>query len=247
MYPILFQLGPITVYTYGFFVFLGVLSAYFVCLSEAKRQGIDRNIFSNIFFWIIILGFLGAKILYILIEFKYFLRSPLSMIRTGFVFYGGIISGIIAGLFFTRRYKISFLKFSDIFSIGIPLAHAFGRLGCFSYGCCYGRPTNSFIGILFPKDSPAGVFGTKVIPTQLIEAFLLILVFFALRFVNRRKKFDGQTFFIYIFTYSALRFVLEFFRGDPRGQIFFLSTSQVISLLLIIMTAVVWRKLKQSA
>jgi len=242
MHPSLFKIGPITIYTYGFFVFLGVISGYLVAAREAKRCGIDKNIFSNIAFWTLIWSFLGAKLLYILVEFKYFLKNPLSVIRSGFAFYGGIIAGAIALYLLTKKYKIKFMLFADIVAIAIPLGHALGRLGCFFYGCCYGKSTSSFIGILFPPDSPAGYLGVKVIPTQLISSFFLFLLFFSLLALRKKKKFDGQIALYYIVFYSIFRFIIEFFRGDPRGMILFLSTSQFISLILIMVSIFFWAR-----
>jgi phosphatidylglycerol:prolipoprotein diacylglycerol transferase len=232
MHPILFKIGSFTIYTYGFLVFVGVLSAYFFCLKQSGRENISKNVFSDIIFWTLIFSFIGARVFYIFTDFENFLRSPFEMLlsRSGFVFYGGVIFGIIALFILARLHKINFLKLADIIVLGVPLAHAFGRLGCFFYGCCYGRPTNSFLGVLFPKESPAGAFGVCVIPTQLIEAFFLLLLFLTLLFVKKHKKFNGQLLVFYLIAYSIIRFVIEFFRGDPRGNVFFLSLSQFISL-----------------
>lgn len=232
MYPILFKVGSFTIYTYGFLVFLGVLCAYFFCLKQAGRENINKSVFSDIIFWTLIFSFIGARIFYIFTDFENFLQNPFEMLasRSGFVFYGGVIFGIITLFVLAKLHKINFLKLSDIIILGVPLAHAFGRLGCFSYGCCYGRPTNSFLGVLFPKDSPAGVLGVCVIPTQLIESFFLLLLFLILLFVKKHKKFNGQILVFYLIFYSIIRFIIEFFRGDPRGNISFLSLSQFLSL-----------------
>ena len=137
MYPILFKLGPLTVYTYGVLVFIGAMAGYLACSRQAKREGIDAETFNNIFFWTILFSFLGAKLFYIAIEFKSFLNEPLSMLRSGFVYYGGLVSGLIVLRVFSKRKKIASFKLLDIFALGVPLAHAFGRLGCFFYGCCW--------------------------------------------------------------------------------------------------------------
>jgi len=246
MHPILFKIGSLTIYTYGFLVFLGVLLAYFFCAKQAGRENINKGVFSDIIFWTLIFSFIGARIFYIFTDFESFLQNPLEMVisRSGFVFYGGVIFGIIALFILAKLHKIKFLKLADIIVMGVPLAHAFGRFGCFSYGCCYGRPTNSFLGVLFPAESPAGALGVCVIPTQLIEAFFLILLFLALLFVKRRKKFDGQILAIYLVFYSIIRFVIEFFRGDPRGNVFFLSLSQFISLFLLAFGVFLYLKLR---
>lgn len=246
MHPILFKIGPFTVYTYGFFVFLGVLCAYFVCLKEARRQNLGKAVFSDIIFWTLAFSFIGARIFYVSVEFKEFLQNPIGILfgRSGFVFYGGVVFGVIVLYVLARIYKVSFLKLADIIALGVPLAHAFGRLGCFSYGCCYGRPTNSVFGVLFPPESPAGSLGVKVIPTQLIAAFSLFLVFFILLFFKKYKKVDGQILVLYLVLYSVLRFIVEFFRGDPRGGIGFLSLSQFISIVAITFALGLWLKIR---
>jgi phosphatidylglycerol:prolipoprotein diacylglycerol transferase len=167
------------------------------------------------------------------------------VIRSGFVFYGGVICGIAALYLLSKKYKIKFALLADIIAIGVPLGHAFGRLGCFFYGCCYGRPSESFMGVLFPPDSPAGYLGAKVIPTQLISSFFLFLLFFLLLAFRKRKKFDGQIVLVYLILYSIFRFIIEFFRGDPRGSILFLSTSQLISLILIAISIFFWVRIRR--
>lgn len=238
MFPVLFKLGPITIYTYGFFLFLGVTAGYFVCKGQADSEGIPPKIFSNIFFWGLVWGFVGARIAYILIEWRLFLVDPLSLIlsRSGFVFYGGAIAGVAAVFILAKRQGINVLKLVDIGVLGIPLGHALGRIGCFCYGCCYGRPTDAPWGMLFPPDSPAGLLNTKVIPTQLISSFFLFLIFFSLLALKKHKRFDGQILLSYNIVYGIFRFIIEFYRGDPRGEVFFLSTSQFIALSVVIIS-----------
>lgn len=243
MHPILFKLGPINIYTYGVFVAIGVILGYFAALSQAKREKVDIQVFSDIIFWTLIISFIGARVFYLLVEFKSFLASPWAMLfsRSGFVFYGGLLSGAVY-LYLRVRKHNNFLKFYDSLILGLPLGHSFGRLGCFFYGCCYGRPTDSFIGILFPSDSPAGALGTKVIPIQLFSAAGLLLIFFALRVIAARKKFDGQLFLSYLIIYGVFRFIIEIFRGDPRGTIFYLPTSQFVAVIMVLIGGLLWFK-----
>ena len=247
MYPVLFRIGPITIYTYGFLVFLGVLFGYLVCRHQARKDGFKDSLVADFFFWTVVSGFIGARIVYVLVEFKYFLYDPMAVLfgRSGFVFYGGVIFGFSALYILSKRNHLSFPKVMDIAALGIPLAHAFGRLGCFFYGCCYGIKTHSHIGILFPLNSPAGVSGIKVIPTQLISAGFLFLLFIALMVLRKHKKFEGYIFLIYLNFYSIFRFFIEFYRGDPRGQLLIFSTSQWISIGLFITSIVLflrWRR-----
>lgn len=246
MHPILFKLGPITVYTYGVFVFLGVLAGYLFCLKQAKKESIDTKVFSDILFWAIISGFLGARLFYIVIEFKQFMDDPIGigLGRAGFVFYGGIIFGLPVFYFLARKHRLDFLNLTDLVILALPLAHAIGRIGCFFYGCCYGKPTDSWIGMKFAPDSPAGLLGVKIIPTQIISSLFLFLIFFLLLTLRKTRKFKGQIFLYYIIVYSIFRFIIEFYRGDPRGYLGSLSFSQVISLILIGGALILWPCLK---
>ncbi|MCP4652228.1 MAG: prolipoprotein diacylglyceryl transferase [Candidatus Omnitrophica bacterium] len=225
MHPILCKIGPFTIYTYGFCVFLGVLAGYAIASKEAKRVGIKYDDFSDIFFWSLIFSFLGARLLYILVEFKDFLTNPLNMIfaRAGFVFFGGVVGGLTTIYLLTRRKNINFLKYSDIIILGVPLGHAFGRIGCFFYGCCYGKLE-------------------AVFPIQLISACGLFVIFVTFWILRRRKKFDGALVFAYLITYGLFRFIIEFFRQDPRGYVEFLSTSQIFSIFSIIAGAFLYFK-----
>ncbi|MCF7878090.1 MAG: prolipoprotein diacylglyceryl transferase, partial [Candidatus Omnitrophica bacterium] len=160
----------------------------------------------------------------------------------GFVFYGGIIFGIFSIFLLSKKYKIKFLKITDIFALAIPLAHSFGRIGCFFYGCCYGLPTQSFLGIKFPLDSPAGSWDAKLIPTQIISAVFLFILFVFLFKVRNKAKSPGKLTGYYLLIYGFFRFIIEFFRGDPRGFFFVFSTSQWLSLLLIFLASIILNK-----
>lgn len=247
MYRILFKWDGVTIYSYGFFVFLGVMVSYLSALREAKQQKLDVKVFSDIIFWCFIMGLVGARFLFLCVEYERFLQSPLAMIfsRSGFVFYGGLISGLLGLYFLTRRYKQNFFKLADTIALVIPLGHSLGRIGCFFNGCCYGKPTTSWLGVKFPPDSPAGILGEKVIPTQLISSFFLIVIFFMLRFIKKKKEFNGEVFLSYLILYGIFRFIIEFFRGDPRGHIFIFSVSQAISLAVVGGSIFLWQKVKR--
>lgn len=241
MYQILFRIGKLEISTYGVLVSLGVLLSYTLATKIAQKEKINIKKFSNLLFYTVISGFIGARLLYIFTELPYFWEHPLQMVfsRSGFVFYGGIIGGLICFYILTKKYRLDLWQCIDIVSVVIPLGHFLGRLGCFSYGCCYGKVTHSWWGLKFPPYSPAGSVGEKVIPTQLIEAVFLLFLFFVLYSLYKRLKYQkGLIFFIYILSYSIFRFFIEFLRGDPRGYIGVFSTSQIISFMIVFMSLI---------
>lgn len=230
----LLTIGPFTVYGYGLMIGIGVIAAYLTAEYRAKKRKMGNE--DTIFFlviWCVIGGMLGAKLLYWITQYQEILRDP-SMIwadlTDGFVVYGGILGGILSGWLYCRVKKLPFLKYFDLTMPSIALAQGFGRIGCFLAGCCYGRETDSAIGITFTH-SDFAPNGVPLIPTQLISSGLDFIHFGILIFLSRKCKADGQVAGFYLIFYSAGRFILEFFRGDlERGSVGALSTSQFISI-----------------
>ncbi len=211
MHPILFKAGAFCIYTYGVMVALGALLAGTLCVRHAQREGISREKMTDLIFWILLGGIVGARLFYVMLHLDYFSRYPLEIImihKGGLVYYGGFIFGTLTGIFFSRRVLLPLLTTMDLIAVYVPLAHAFGRIGCFFNGCCYGTPTESFLGVTFPNHF------VKVLPTQLIEALLLVVVFIFLARGYSRRRFEGQIFALYLMAYGVLRFNLEFIRGD---------------------------------
>jgi len=174
--------------------------------------------------------------------------------RGGFVLYGGILGGFIAGSIYVIKNKLNYWKIADIAARVLALGVGIGRIGCFLAGCCYGKHTDSFLGVSFPVGSPAfrkhlelypdlmvnHNHSLPVIPTQLFSAGANFLIFIYLYFILRkRKKYQGQLFIRFLILYSVFRFKIEFFRADDRGGIFFLSTSQWIAILVIMISSVI--------
>lgn len=229
----LFSIGPLTVHGYGLMIGIGVLCCIFMGMKRAKKNGLSEDAVIDIAIWGLLAGFLGAKLLYVIVEWKRFLADPLSVLGSeGFVVYGGIIAGVLAAIIYCKRKKLVFLEYFDLCSASIALAQGFGRIGCFLAGCCYGRETISSLGVVFPEGSlaPAGV---KVLPTQLFSSagdFGIMLVL--LWHYHHRKKV-GDTGFLYMLLYGIGRFGIEFLRNDNRGEVGIFSTSQFISLFII--------------
>lgn len=232
----LLQIGPFTIYGYGLMIAIGVIVAYTVGEYRAKKQGLSQDEL----FWITISclvgGIIGAKLLFYIVEFKEVLKNPkiLLDITHGFVVYGGIIGGIGVGYLYCRWRKLSFLRYFDLVMPSIAIAQGFGRVGCMFAGCCYGKETQSWFHVIY-EASDFAPNGVALIPTQFIMALLNFAHFFLLAFLAKKVvKYSGQVAGFYLIFYSIGRFFLEYLRDDPRGTVKLFSTSQFISLFIIL-------------
>lgn len=242
MYPILLEIGPVRIASYGTMIAIGFVLAILMAEKRAEKKGLDKERI----FWLgmicIISGFIGAKLMFYIVEIEYYLEdlSRLLDLNAGFVVYGGIIVGILAGWVYCRVYKLEFGRYFDIVMPSVALAQAFGRIGCFLAGCCHGKVTESAIGIKFTESlfAPNGV---KLIPTQLFSsAALFVLVLILVKFAKNPHRRPYKTAGLYMILYSVGRFIIEFFRGDDRGTIGALSTSQFISLGIVVLGIIVY-------
>jgi phosphatidylglycerol:prolipoprotein diacylglycerol transferase len=242
MYPILLELGPnITVYTYGVLLAAAYLLGLKLAMSRAKARQLDQTRVLDLGIYIIISALIGAKLLLLITEFSTFRANPrelLTLARSGGVFYGGLILAVIVALWYIRRIGLPLWTTCDVFAPGIALGHVVGRFGCFFAGCCYGKPTDVAWAITFTNPFAAANVGTPLgvplHPTQLYEAGAeaLILVLL-LATESRGRRYPGRTFWLYMLLYAVSRYVIEMFRGDPRGTVGIFSTSQFISVLLV--------------
>jgi phosphatidylglycerol:prolipoprotein diacylglycerol transferase len=247
MYPRLFELpasipylGTITIYTYGVLLAAAYLAGLKLAMVRARNRGLDQNRVLDLGIYIIISALIGAKLLLVITEFSTYAGDPrelLGLARSGGVFYGGLILAVLVALWYIRRVGLPLWTTCDVFAPGIALGHVIGRLGCLFAGCCYGKPTTMPWGITFTNPLAATNVGTPLNvalhPTQLYEAGAEALILVILLATERRgRPFPGRTFWLYMLLYSLSRFVVEIYRGDPRGSVGLLSTSQLISVVL---------------
>lgn len=249
MYPELFRIGNFPINTYGVMLALGMLLALFAAARLAARDGLPRERIYDLGLWTLIGGLVGSKILMYFVEPNVQIFS-LDFLRSGGVYYGGFLGGLVTLIFLIRFYKLPFWKVADAFAPGVALGQAFGRQGCFAAGCCWGKPTDSIFGVHFTEAANqfTGVpiyneetgLPVHLHPTQLYESITMLIVFGVLVYMHRHKKFDGQILIAYGIIYGIVRFSIEFLRDDPRGDLFGittmtgLSTSQIISLLVAV-------------
>jgi phosphatidylglycerol---prolipoprotein diacylglyceryl transferase len=246
MHPKLFDFGPIagygpfTIYTYGLLLAAAYLAGLQFAVVRGRSRSLDDARVLDLGIYIIISALVGAKLLLFFVEFKAFTANPsqiFSLVRSGGVFYGGLILAVAVAIWYIRRAGMPLWTTCDAFAPGIALGHVVGRFGCFFAGCCYGKPTTMPWGITFTSPFAAANNGTPLNvplhPTQLYEAGAEALILAILLAMERRGKAPaGRTFWLYMLLYAISRFIIEFYRGDPRGAVWIFSTSQFISLLI---------------
>jgi phosphatidylglycerol:prolipoprotein diacylglycerol transferase len=245
MHPRLFELpipylGPITVYTYGLLLAAAYLVGLKLAMVRAEKRGLDSTRVLDLGIYIIIAALVGAKALLLVTDFNTFKNDPhelLTLMRSGGVFYGGLIVAVSVALWYIRRVGLPLWTTCDAFAPGIALGHVVGRMGCFFAGCCYGKPTSLPWAVTFTDPFAQANVGTPLNvplhPTQLYEAGAELLILIVLLATERKgRPYAGRTFWFYMLLYAISRFIIEFFRGDDRGNVGIFSTSQFISLIL---------------
>ncbi|HEY6331778.1 MAG TPA: prolipoprotein diacylglyceryl transferase [Blastocatellia bacterium] len=259
MFPELFKIPfiGITVYTYGVLLAAGFISALWLIATLAERDGLPKNKIYDLGLYILASALIGAKLLMVITDWNDYgtwrEAFSLDVLKSGGVYYGGFLIAVVVSLLLMKLWHLPWGKTADAFAPGIALGHAIGRLGCFSAGCCWGKPTTSWIGIKFTEkaheltDVP---ISSALVPTQLIEAAANLLILAALLWLRKKRSFDGQIIYAYAMMYAVVRFTVEFWRDDPRGAILGLSTSQFIAALVfpvaLALTVFSWRRTQSS-
>jgi phosphatidylglycerol---prolipoprotein diacylglyceryl transferase len=246
MHPILISIGSFHLPTYGLLLAMALLGAVYTVIRLGRREGLEEGRLLDFSVWLIIVGLVGAKVLMIVAEWNYYGRNPgeilsWNTLQAGGVFYGGFVAATFFALWYVKVYRLPLLKVFDVYAPAIALGQSVGRLGCFAAGCDYGKPTQSFLHVVFTNltaHEVTGVpLGVPLHPAQVYESLATLTIFGILLWRSRRKTRDGQIFLLYLTLYAVARFFLEFLRGDEdRGFVFnhLLSTSQFIALLALI-------------
>lgn len=246
MYPVLFHIGSITVYSYGFCIMLGALAGYYYALKQAPSIGLTADGTSEMTLLIILASYAGGKIFLWFSDWDYYMQHPMKMIAfngNGFVFYGSFIVCILSLLLFFRYKKIKAAPAFDVLAVCTALVHGFGKIGCFLAGCCHGKVCSPALGIVYTNPlSQAQPLNTPLYPAPLIDSVVIFCACAFLIWYRSRKKFNGELMLWYIFIYSTARFFTEFLRGDDdRGFIGPLSQSQWVSIVLLVIAGLLYR------
>jgi phosphatidylglycerol:prolipoprotein diacylglycerol transferase len=235
MHPVLFEIGPFKVFSYGAALAAAFLLASYLARKKAVSAGMDGDKILDLSILLIVSGIAGGRGLFVMLNLEEYLARPADILKLwegGLVWYGGLIAAVVCAVVFMRINRMPVLKTGDIMAPYIALGQAIGRIGCFLNGCCYGKPTDLPIGVTFPG------MGVKVMPTQLMESAAMFALFLVLR---RREPSNGRVLLLYLIGYSVFRFLIEFLRGDNPVFLAGLTVSQVISLVIFTGSSIAWK------
>lgn len=258
MYPDLFEWGFLHVRSYGVMLAVAFLVGTWLSMREARRLGIDEDKIVNVILVVLVASVLGARALYVMEHVQEFRRewgSVIALWQGGLTLYGGIIAGTIAGLIAAKRFGLPMWTVADTLTPALALGTAFGRVGCFLNGCCYGRPTSLPWGVHFPPDSFAGLeFGNAAVhPSQLYFALAGFLLFVFAWAMRRKFAVPGTLFWSFIILFALTRIPLDFTRiYEPeatvlRGQGFEITESQVTSVAIALFGLLMILRLRRTA
>lgn len=242
---ILFEIFGIQVKSYGLMIAIGIIVAATLFINKGKKRGFDEDSLLNLVIFAVIGGMLGGKGLFIITELKDIIKDPSILLNFGygFVVYGAIGGGALAMYLYCRRKKWNIIEMIDMTVPGLAIAQGFGRIGCFFAGCCYGAETTLPIGVKFPKDSlaPAGI---DLHPTQIYSSIFDFFLGFLLLYYSKKERRTGKLVGLYLIIYSIGRFLVEFLRNDPRGNVGVLSTSQFIAVFTLVLGIIIFNNHK---
>src|SRR6185295_5325076 len=241
MFPRLIQIGSFYLPTYGVILAIAYLVGIWLLRRKARDEGLPEQKIFDFSLYVLAAAILGAKALLVIVEWKHYASNPRSLVevlRSGGVFYGGLIAATTVGIWYMKKHRLPAWKIADMGAPSIALGEAIGRWGCFAAGCCYGKPTDGPLGVRFTDpfahDAVGTPLGVPLHPTQIYLSVNAFLIFLILQWAYRRRTFDGEVFWLYILLYAITRGLIENFRGDSvRGFLIpgVLSTSQFIGLI----------------
>jgi phosphatidylglycerol:prolipoprotein diacylglycerol transferase len=236
--PYLFKLGPLTIFPWGLTLSVAILLGTLVAIKLAKKVGFETDLILDLAIYLVIGGIVGARLFYVLVyDPAQYLQEPLQIFALwngGMVYYGALIGGLITGTWFVIRKNLPFWILADVMAPPLALGYGIVRIGCFLNGCCYGKPTSSFIGVLFPYIEGGPSLDTVFrYPTQLFSSVFGFALFGVLLLIWRKKKFNGQVFLAFLILYAVERTVVEYYRENLLvfGPV---TVSQLVSVLIFI-------------
>lgn len=251
MYPVLFYIGGHPVRAWGIMVAVGVLAGLWLAVKLAKRENMDPEKIMDFTLYAVIFGLLGSRLWEVVFSWDKFSSSPLDALKFwsgGLSIQGGVAAGLVVGLLFVIKNKLSFWKFTDVLAPGLILGQGIGRIGCLLNGDAYGVPTTLPIGVVYGEGTPAfAAYGSQpLFPAEIVESAADFAILFVLLKMTRRKPFDGMVTLSYFLLYSLARFTLEFLRADSLTVLGGLKAAQITTLgtaaIALVIIVYKWRK-----
>ncbi len=247
MFRVIFDLGGVTITTYGVMLALAFIAGILLAERRASKYAIRKDLVSALSFLIMFGAIVGSRLLYVfthLADFRGECWRALYVWEGGLTFYGGLILAFILSFFWARRKRLQFSKLGDVFAPSFALGLGIGRIGCFLNGCCFGKPSS--FGLVFPQDSPCawelGV-GVRIHPTQLYSSFAGFCIFFIILLIEKKKKrrFGGELLLWFFLLYSLWRFLIDFIRYYPPSTYVLpnITDNQVISIVVFITSVII--------
>jgi phosphatidylglycerol:prolipoprotein diacylglycerol transferase len=238
MHSILFRIGPVPIFSYGFMLMVAFLVAAVLATREARRQRLEPEAILDLAPWILVASVLGARLAFVAQNADYFAAHPVEIFKVwtgGLTFHGGLAGGILAGVIFTWRRRLPFWRMADVIAPSLAIGYAIGRIGCFLNGCCYGSPTDLPWACRFPDSLASGGLTPPSHPVQLYAAAINVGIFLILQRSARRTSTPGQVMLSYVVLYSLYRFGIEFLRRGATASVIagLITPAQLLSLVLI--------------
>ncbi|MEO0070102.1 MAG: prolipoprotein diacylglyceryl transferase [candidate division WOR-3 bacterium] len=240
MLPVLLRVGSLQLYSYGVMLFISFALGIWIVETRARRLGIESKKITDLALWVLLAVVLGSRLFYVAFHWGDFKNDLVGIIRfwgnppglSGLMFYGGFIGAFIAGLVFVWINRLPLVKLLDAVAPALVLGEGFTRIGCFLNGCCFGKPANSFLGVVFPPGSAAGAqFPNQPLhPTQLYSSLAGFLLFGLALILERKRLKPGVLFAIILILYSLFRFGIDFVRFYENAANFW--GNQVVALFL---------------
>ncbi len=247
MHPIIHDFGFFVLRWYGVLIAIGLMAAYHLFKKRALRLGLSEPQASNLLFLLFFSGVAGARVYFVIWNWNSFfadnLREIVMIQHGGLVFFGGFLAACATLVIWTKYQKKPLAQVADALSPSLALGQAFGRLGCFMNGCCYGKPCDYFWAVR--PEAPPEVAGMPIHPTQIYEFVGLLDIVLTLIVIERIARYPGQVAWSYCILYSMLRFFVEFWRGDvPHDILRHFTLAQVVSALIFV---VAWLAMARAA
>ena len=249
MRPILFELGPVKLHSYGLLLVIGFFFAVWNACREAERRGHKPELILDLALPLLLVSVAMCRLVYVFQNLDQY-RSLAEVVRIwdgGLSFHGAFFGALIVLGYFSYARKIRFSELCDLIAPSVFLGYCFGRIGCLLNGCCYGRVCNLPLAMQFPDEHARGVLTPPSHPAQLYSAIMALGLFFVMQRAKlspRFNQFKGQLTLLFLGLYAVERAIMEYFRNGATAEnpfgISWLTSAQLVSAIALLVVAALW-------